>query len=156
MAKVTRFTIYDVMEQRGEFAKNSANADSKLPDGSAAYIGPVEYPKMLYHPKGEQRIVIAATAEVTPFGPKMLGEQREIIHLIVNNLEEEKKATSDGWHKKVTAAVAAGGGVVQELRTEASFNDKVKSLEDTIAELTRRLGTSPVEVASPSKTKATL
>lgn len=93
-----RFTIYDQMEERGVFAANPANADSQNEQGEPLYKGPVEYPKMLYHPHGELYVAIPAMPEVTPFGPRMLNEQKRLITKVIGSKEEELEALQEGWH----------------------------------------------------------
>lgn len=103
-----RFSIYDAMEDRGVFAANPANMDSRGPDNAPLYRGPIEYPKMLYHPRGAEKILVPASAEATPFGPAMLNEQREIEHLVVKNAEEEAEARALGWHSHPAHSIAVG------------------------------------------------
>lgn len=93
----TRFTIYDAMENNGFFASNSANAGSMDHDGNALYTGPVEYPKMLYHPQGEEKIIVPAEMVLRAGQYVPVGEQRELINMIVNNSVEEKAALAEGW-----------------------------------------------------------
>lgn len=100
MAKKRRFTIYDKMEEDGVFDNNPANAQS--PD----YRGPVEYPKMLYHPDGKTRITVPAEIIITPMGPKAVGEKRELLNLVVYTTEEELEAIENGWHLHPSQAMA--------------------------------------------------
>lgn len=98
MPQKTRFTIYDAMEQNGYFAQNPANPGARDNDGNPLYVGPVEFPKMLYHPEGEEKIIVPAEIVMTPYGPKELNEQREMIHMIVHNQGEADAALAEGWH----------------------------------------------------------
>src|SRR5271165_2895555 len=103
-----QFTIYDAMEARGDFDKNPANAGAyDRTSGDMLYQGPVQYPKMLYHPDGETRITKPAEEIVTPFGPKRVGEQREIIWRIVKDPAEEAEWKAKGWHSQPRGAVVA-------------------------------------------------
>lgn len=102
-----RFSIYDAMEDAGYFAVNPANRESRDTEGQPLYKGPVEFPKMLYHPLGEEIITVPATAENTPFGPRMLGEQRELISKIVNDEREETTLLAEGWHPHPAGAITA-------------------------------------------------
>ena len=103
MAKANRrFTIYDVMDAKGVFDGNIANLTSP------GYVKQ-EYPKMLYHPQGATRISVSAEIITTPLGPKSVGEQRELIHRIVNSAEEEVSALKDGWHLTPGEAMTAAG-----------------------------------------------
>src|SRR5438874_1893302 len=102
-------TQFHVMEARGIFRSNPANPDSQNDQGDLLYAGPVEYPKMLYHPLGEMRTVVPAEIVVTPMGPKEVGEQRELIYRIVVDADEEEEARSAGWHEHPSDAIAASG-----------------------------------------------
>ncbi len=105
MPQKTRFTIYDAMEQDGVFDRNPANPNSRDNDGNSIYTGPVEYPKMLYHPEGEERIVVPAEIIMTPLGAKEVNEQRELIHKTVGSVEEEAALITEGWHDHPAKAV---------------------------------------------------
>src|SRR6266851_1485249 len=95
-----RFTIFDAMEARGVFASNSANADSRDEnEGTSLYEGPVQYPKMLYHPVGKRRVIVQGETIVDPLrGPLVVSEQSEIIWEIVRTPEEEENLRAAGWH----------------------------------------------------------
>lgn len=101
--KDKRFTIYDMMEAKGLFEANPANQSSQH------YKGPIRFPKMLYHPKGEEIITVQAEVISTPLGPKEVGEQREIVHMVVNTPNELKAALDDGWHEHPADAIEASG-----------------------------------------------
>lgn len=104
-----RFTVFDVMQSKGVFKKNPANIDSQTEQGVPLYAGPVQYPKMLFHPKGEERIIQQGEVIVTPLGPQRVMQQREIIYQIVNSAEEEKNLISQGWHTHPAKAIQASG-----------------------------------------------
>ena len=97
MPQKTRFTIYDAMENSGFFAANPANPGSRDNDGAPLYTGPVEYPKMMYHPQGEEKIIVPAEIVMTPLGAREYNEQREMIHQIVQSKEEEEALKEEGW-----------------------------------------------------------
>ena len=103
MARRNIFTIYDVMNDKGVFEENPANACSPK------YAGPVSYPRMLYHPLGEMRITQKAEIIVTPMGPEKVGQQQELIHAIANDAEEEAALLEKGWHRLPADAIAASG-----------------------------------------------
>jgi len=103
-------TIYHVLESRGFFDENPANIFARDADGVALYKGPQAYPRMLYSPNGEFRVVVPAEEVASPFGPKRVGEKREIVWKIVQNAEEESASLAAGWHKHPSLAIAAGGG----------------------------------------------
>src|SRR5665213_3845959 len=91
-----RFTVYDMMEAKGLFESNPANQDSRSADGLPLYTGPVQYPKMFYSPKGEERITVPAEILVTPLGPKSVGEQRELISELALTPEDEARLRASG------------------------------------------------------------
>lgn len=107
MPQKTRFTIFDAMEQGGAFSSNPANSGSRDNDGNPLYTAPIEFPRMLYHPDGEEKVVVPAEIVVTPLGPRELNEQREMLHLIVNNKAEFDTAIADGWHDHPAKAMRA-------------------------------------------------
>lgn len=103
-----RFTIFDVMEAKGVFAVNSANRDSVDPvTNQPLYEGPVRYPLMMYHPNGDEEVIVQASIEITPYGPQALNEQRALRTAIANNAEEEEDLRDEGWHDQPIAAVNA-------------------------------------------------
>jgi hypothetical protein len=104
-----RFTIFDALEASGAFASNPANAGSRDADGNALYVGPVEFPKMFYHPEGKTRITVQAEIITTPLGPKAVGEQREIISKVAANAAEAKRLLAEGWHDHPAKAMEAAG-----------------------------------------------
>lgn len=126
-----RFTIYDMMEAKGVFDLNPANINARDKDGTPLYVGPIQYPKMLYHPDGETRITNPPEPISTPFGPKWVGEKREIISRIVRTKEEEEEAILAGWHAHPSRAVQAGGGAPPPM----SADDRIKELESQLARL---------------------
>ncbi len=104
-----RFTIYDMMEAKGLFASNPANAMAREPHtGQSLYKGPVAYPKMFYHPEGKTKITIRAEVVNTPYGPTSNSEQRELISRIANNKAEADGLKKLGWHEHPADAIAAG------------------------------------------------
>lgn len=94
------------MEEKGLFDSNPANPNARDSDGNSIYQK-VEYPKMLYHPKGETRVSTPGTWETTPFGPKLLGEQRELVWIAVKNQKEEETMLAEGWHRHPADAIEA-------------------------------------------------
>ena len=147
MAKQSRrFSIYDMLEENGVFDSNPANIGSVDKDGASLYRGPVEYPKMLYHPEGAERVIVPAQAETTPFGPQMLGEQRELVYREVASKSEEREALAAGWHDHPAKAIAAGNkvreakGLAPRAVPAISTMSLVKSLEEQLADMQRQLG----------------
>lgn len=159
MPRSKMFTIFDMMENRGVFSSNPNNAQSVGTDGSPLYRGPTKFPKMLYHPKGEQRISVPAEEIVTPFGPKRVNEQKELISLLVNDPEEESKALAAGWHthpaKAIAARLQAEGGdmsTVPAMSSEARMRDLEAEIERLKAERTAMLGSVQIEPKSDRQT----
>jgi hypothetical protein len=91
------------MEAKGLFDQNAANSSSPM------YAGPVEYPKMYYHPKGLKRVIQKAEFLQTPVGPQKVGEQFELISRIAKSQEEEDRLVRAGWHDHPAKAIAASG-----------------------------------------------
>jgi hypothetical protein len=126
-----RFTIYDMMEAKGMFESNPANRDAKNNEGASAYAGPVAYPKMLYHPQGDTVVVNPGEAVITPFGPKLYGERREIINKVVHSAAEEKSLLALGWHTHPAHAMKAAGLEPPE----TSSAERIDQLQDQIKQL---------------------
>lgn len=104
-----RLTIYDIMEARGDFAANPANVGSMSDDGSPLYKGPLEWPKMLYHPEGATREVEPERREPSPTGVITIPAKREMITAIAGSQEEEDALREAGWHLHPADAFVAAG-----------------------------------------------
>ena len=103
-----RFTIYDALEASGAFTSNPANINSRDAQGRSLYQGPVKFPMMLYHPRGEEFVSVPGTRERTTYGTvEVFGEQREIISKIVTSEAELREAIAEGWHKHPAPAIKA-------------------------------------------------
>src|SRR5271166_1246523 len=101
-----RFTVYDAMEASGYFSKNPANIGARDADGRSLYGGPVKFPMMLYHPQGEERVLVPGTKERTSYGTvETFGEQWEIISKVVTTEAELSEALAEGWHKHPAMAI---------------------------------------------------
>lgn len=125
-----RFTVYDAMEAAGAFDGNTANrASPQFEEKGGASQAIVQYPKMFYHPKGEERVTNPGEIIVTPLGPKLVGQQKELIYTAANNKAEADALRKQGWHDHPAKAVAAGGGVAPPI----SADQKIKDLEEQIA-----------------------
>jgi hypothetical protein len=90
------YSIYHSMEDRGLFETNKANVQAVSNDGLSIYEGPVQYPKMLYHPKGElhcitQGILVTDRDNRPIFDevgkPKYAGSVWGVKNIIVDNEE---------------------------------------------------------------------
>ena len=102
-----RYSIYDFWEENGLFRANPANIDAIDINGQSAYKGPVEFPKMFYHPEGDEDIIVPASVEQTPWGPQKMNEQRAIKTKLAQNEDEEKALRAAGWHDHPAKAIAA-------------------------------------------------
>lgn len=134
MARKVRYSVYDMMDEKGVFDSNPANTSS----------GPLysrqEYPKMLYHPEGKEEVTVAGEKIRRPWGDvEVLGEQRELISKIVRDPEEEAQALHDGWHDHPAKAIAARPGIRPEQIPQIGGAQQVKSLEEQIRKLNAEL-----------------
>jgi hypothetical protein len=125
----SRFTIFDVMEAQGTFDLNSANSSSPR------YSGPVEYPKMFYHPTGKTRVIQRAEILNTPFGPQKVGEQFELISRLAKDEGEEDRLRTAGWHDHPAKAIAAGGGDAPPMTAHGRIADLERQLAALQAQL---------------------
>jgi len=105
-ARGRRFTIYDMMEDKGVFDSNPANINARDGTGLSIHQKAI-YPMMLYHPEGEEKQTVAPTAIATPFGPQWVGEQKELISKIAKDEAEANALLAEGWHKLPGSAIAA-------------------------------------------------
>jgi hypothetical protein len=148
-----RFTVYDVMQSRGVFDDNEANVISP------AYKGPVPWPRVYYHPKGEERILVPADTRVTPWGPERLMEQREIIWRKANNQEEADKLIAEGWHDHPAKAIVAGGGVPPPMGSAGRITDleqKIRDMERELAAAREGMRAAPAPETVPATVPATI
>jgi len=135
-----RFTVYDAMEAAGVFSTNPANANAVDKNGRTLYKGPVKFPMMLYHPKGEERIsvhgVTDANAIRLPGQPaEKFGEQWEIISKEVNSEEELSEALAEGWHKFPAFAIKAANETWRKERGLTALPVPAISAQSRISEL---------------------
>lgn len=96
MARKHQFTIYDVMDAKGVFDSNPANAQSRGVNGENIYKKQA-WPRMVYHPEGKHRITRPAEIIATPLGPQRVGEQKELINRVVADKTEYDEAKAEGW-----------------------------------------------------------
>lgn len=137
----SRFTVFDAMDAKGVFDSNPANASSPR------YAGPVEYPKMFYHPEGKMREVQKAEIVNTPFGPVKVGEQFELINRTVHDAEEEARIRAAGWHDHPAKAIEASGKEAPATMTPGRVSDLEKQIAALQAQLSAaRSGPPVVEV----------
>lgn len=135
-ARENRFTVYDVMERKGVFRDNPANAESPL----YGEVGPVEYPKMMYHPEGAERVVEPAHQEQTNLGIITIPARTEMISRVVKDQKEEEVLASEGWHAHPADAVEASGKprpATSAANLIADLEAKIRKLEAEKARATR-------------------
>ncbi len=151
-----RMTIYDVMERNGAFAANPANAGARNPDGTDAYKGPVQYPKIMYHPKGEEIVTNPGEWISTPEGAKKVGVQKQMITVTVLDAEAEAARLAEGWHLHPADALKARGevpppkGLSNQLVEVTMVN---QGLVDENTELKRRLEEALAKLNAPVPAK---
>lgn len=136
-----QFTVYDVLEKKGYFRYNPANRDSIDRENRKPNYQKAEYPKMLYEPEGKQRITVPAEIMTTAFGPRKVGEQREIISKIVNSPEEEAELRAKGWHDLPAKAIAAAQDPERPV-PPISSEERTRDLEAEIQALQAELAQS--------------
>lgn len=129
------YTIYDAMARKGLFRVNPANRDSVGEGNRPLYKGPVQFPKMFYHPKGLERVTRPAEIIATPMGPRKVGEQRELISKLAENAKEGAVLAKLGWHDHPAKAIAASGRKAPPMASKES----VQTLEAQMADLAARL-----------------
>jgi hypothetical protein len=130
-ARKTRFTIYDVMEGQGVFDDNKANSYSPH------FKGPVEYPKMFYHPEGRERVTQRAEIISTPMGPERVGELVELVSRTANDPDEEAALRSLGWHDHPAKAMKAAGKEMPQTVAqgrEADLEAQIEALKKQLAD----------------------
>ena len=133
MRPAQRFTVFDMMEAKGIFSANPANVTARDPvTGVSLYKGPVPFPKMFYHPKGEKRAIVGSFAGA-----------KELVSRIANNAAEAEQLLRAGWHEHPADAIAAGlteediaNGAVVPPKGAAS---RIDSLEKEKEKLLREL-----------------
>ncbi len=129
-------TRYHAMEAAGAFDSNPANPTSRDQDGQTLYRGPVEFPKMLYHPQGLERVTVPGEVVLSPGGREvLLGQQRELIHRIVADAVEEAEALAEGWHTTPAKAIAASGRTPPPESPAQVISDKDAEIERLRAQL---------------------
>jgi len=136
----SRFTVYDVMEAKGLFDLNPANSSSPQ------YQGPVEFPKMYYHPQGKKRVIQKAELLNTPYGPQKVGEQFELISRLANSAEEEQRLVAAGWHDHPAKAIQASGEAAPPMTAHGRIADLERQLSIVTAQLAAAKASPPPEL----------
>lgn len=149
------YSIYHSMEDRGLFETNKANAQAVNNDGLSIYEGPVQYPKMLYHPKGEMRCVtqgiMVTDRDNRPVfdetgKPKYAGAVYEVKNIVVDSAEQEEEMVNQGWHYTEAQALRAN----PETFHKAPPKTKAEEQEEKIKELEKQLEAAVAAGAQPA------
>ncbi len=143
-------TVYDVMEAKGVFTANRANADAVDPITRESVYERQEFPRMVYHPKGKVRELNRAELVNTPFGPEAVGRQTEMIYRIVKDKAEFDAALAEGWHEHPADAIAAGGGKAPPKSSAA----ELERLKREHGDLMERLARAEAALAQQDAAKA--
>ena len=130
MAKKNRvYSVFHAMDDAGQFDNNPANPSA----------GPVykkqQFPRMVWHPEGKERVTKPAEEVETKSGYKLVGEQREIIYRVANNRREYDRLLLDGWHAHPAGALRAAGHEPPPV----SAAEQIDDLQSQIAALQSRL-----------------
>lgn len=159
-----RFSIFDAMERKGVFRSNPANVGAVDSNGESIYRGPVEYPKMMYHPLAEERVVQEAEIIATPMGAKEVNRHTEIIHKIVGTRAEEMEARAEGWTDHPAKSLMAAGKPAPAISPSQRIGDleariaeleaekvRAEELETMIADSNAKLPPKPAATLSPKR-----
>lgn len=150
------YSVYHAMEDRGVFETNKANAQAVNNDGLSIYEGPVQYPKMLYHPKGEmvcitQGIMITDRDNRPVFDelgrPRYAGAVWGMKNMTVESEEQEAEFREKGWH--LTEADAMRNN--PELASKAPPKTQLEIQAEKIKELERRLEEQAKAASAPPR-----
>ena len=134
-----RFSIYDAMDEKGAFDNNVANSYARNNEtGEALYAGPVEFPKMFYHPEGAREVLNPGELVRDAYGDvKCLGRITQIICKTASNAQEAEALMDAGWHSHPAQAMVAAG----EKAPPSGPEQKITALEKQIQELKNRIAT---------------
>lgn len=140
------FSVYHALDENGYFDGGEKFPGNPANSGHQDYKGPVEYPRMFYHPKGEMRITQPAEIIMTPIGPKAVNEHKELIAAIAENEADGKRFREAGWHDTPAKAEAAAG------RREAKQDDRqrIADLELEIKRLQAQRNSAVAESVNAS------
>lgn len=140
-------TIYDAMEQKGVFRSNPANVDAIGDDGIPMYKK-ANFPRMYYHPKGEQEVYEKSVMQITPWGPQPSPERKRLITRVAKDEAEGADLEAEGWWRHPAQADAVREGKpVPETPEEASARVQ-RGKDDRIAELEKLLAERDAELAA--------
>jgi hypothetical protein len=152
------YSVYHAMEDKGFFDVNKANASAVNNDGVSIYDGPVQYPKMLYHPKGElacitQGIMVTDRDNRPVYDeagkPKFAGAVWGVKYMIVDSEAQEAELVGQGWHFTEAQALRAN----PETAHKAPPKSQAELQKERIAELEKKLAESEArqQQAGPAK-----
>jgi hypothetical protein len=133
MSRRNIHTIYDVLENKGAFSGNPANAGAVDKDGKQLYLGPMDFPKMFYHPKAELVEINPGELVATLEGPRRVNRQTAMAHQVAYTKEDEKRLRAEGWHDHPAKALRATGqnapatGAAEHI---AELERKIRELEE--------------------------
>ena len=149
------YSIYHNMDDRGVFDSNPANAQAVNNDGFSIYKGPVEYPKMLYHPQGKLKVVFQGLLVTDPKSgeamldkegnPRYTGTQVVVEHVVVASEAEAAPYIAEGWHE--TEAAARRQSPDKKIAAAAPPKTKTELMEERIKELERQLADADAQAA---------
>ncbi len=137
------YTLYHSLAEKGFFDSNPANTQAVDADGRSIYRGPVQFPKMIYHPKGEEEITARGEKVATPFGPELLGVKKKIISKKVHSQAELDEALASGWHRFPADAIAASG----KIPPPVGLGQKLVKKDEEIRRLTAMLADAGIDPA---------
>ena len=148
------FTIYHVLDAKGVFDSNPANAQAVNEDGISIYKGPVPFPKMVYHPKGERVLVVHGTAMVSRDGEPLRDKDGEIrrtgdvwgiVNKIVQSEEEYRIAQAEGWHDSEAQAMRVNTTLARQAPPKTLVEQQAEEIARLRAELAEK--TTPMRKA---------
>jgi hypothetical protein len=153
------YSVYHAMEDRGVFDSNKANVHAVNNDGVSIYEGPVPYPRMLYHPKGEQFVISQGIMVTDRDSRPVVDENGKIKYagtttgtkwIQVDNEEQEAEMLGQGWHRTEAQALRSN----PELTHKAPKKSQAELDAEEIASLKKRLAESEEKNKPASPTKA--
>ena len=107
MSNLQRYSVYDHMERKGVFRVNPANVDSRDSEGKTLYKGPQPYPKMFYHPEGEEKTLVPEHVEIDRGREMVIPAKYELIAEIAESPEAERTLRAAGWYDHPSKAIEA-------------------------------------------------
>ena len=158
MAQNRLHTVFHAMDAKGIFDQNPANVSAKNSDGNSIYAGPQQFPKMYYHPLGDENVINPGEWVDSIRGPVLLGEQKEIVSKVAGTAEEAAELEAAGWWDHPAKSLAARPGIDPKKVPQISSDSRIKDLEAKIAalEAEKARATGPRPVAAESSPLAKL